>query len=265
MAAKDQFCLFLRRKRPRIERSESVPGGRASVFPLDQPEVPVFCTNGLQGAHALENLRFVHSIFVISDCVHIAEHPGLHGRLYPGKALFPVAGGASEDLCFRVCFPDRLCGVDAKFAVFLSVCSVFPAVIPVRFVPDLKHFYPPLIMPGKGAAIVCPSSFFPFGENGRTPYGPEIFFCGFRINGVTVTQAQPRLHAARNQIIHDLVQPCKIIDPFFFLGPHPSRLQTDILHTDIGEPVVCFTRIEHVSVQLFQSDAESCVFFIVFP
>lgn len=99
LAAEDEFCLFLRRERPRIQRAGSFSRGRAAVFPLDQPEVPVFCTNGFQGAHALENLRFVRSIFVISYGVHIAEHPGLHGGLYPGKAFFPVACGATEDLC----------------------------------------------------------------------------------------------------------------------------------------------------------------------
>ena len=127
----------------------------------------------------------------------------------------------------------------------------------VRLVPDLIQRDLTGKVADSGIYITEPSRHLTLRHNGRTANSTEHRHSQLCVQRIAVAQIQPGLQTPGEQVIHNVIQPGKIVHTPFFFGSCPAGLETDHLHTGGGYLVVSLVGIKHRTIQLFKADTHT--------
>ena len=237
------------------ERARAVASGLGSGFALNQLNGGIVGVAELaQSTDPLEHTGFVGVVCMISDGV---DDLGCSGGKYVVDPLIAgQAGGAADDFCIGIAGPDRGCSRLDEFSIFRSADSVLPAPSAVRLVPDFIPLDFSAVAGGECGDIIVPRLFLLSGmDRGAADCTENLGGAGV-IKPVSVTETDPRLQTAPEQIVDDAVDPLPVIDSLFSLRPCPAGLDADPFDTELCDLVIRLFRIEHPAVEFFKSESD---------
>ena len=255
--AQQIFRLLPGGPRAAAQRARALAGGLRARFTLNQLDVGIVeVAQRPQRPRVALSIELVGRIAVIGERVDRAAHAGSQRVADEGQPPVAAARYAADDLRAFIAFARGFgCG-GGKFAVFLRIHAVFPAAAAVRLVPDLVILDAALEVLGGCLHIVVPGRALFLGKDGRAADRAKDGFRRLGIQIVAIAQADPRNHAAADEVVHDVVQPRKVVNALFTLRALPAGLKAHPFHAQRGHLVVGLFGIEHVSVQLFKADAQ---------
>ena len=167
------------------------------------------------------------------------------------------ADRAADDVDVGVSLAEGARGGDGEVAELGGAYTVFPTPFAVGLVPNLIVFNAAVEMLGYCYTIVVPCLLFFLGMDGRTAGSAKDGLGSFGIQAVAVAHTHPGDHAAIQQVVHNGIQPCEVVNALLLLGFCPSRLDANPLDANGGQLVVGFFGIKSVAVQLFEADTQA--------